>query len=143
MLFIGLPASTAAQDAASPPDSVQTWHEDAWTPIVEREGVGISYIFYPDADNENNGVVLRLRNHNNVGVRYAFTVIFRTPDDERSTFVEGQLDPGEMKTGDASGLFWVPFREGDHSIGEVGLRGLEITRLEGSRADGQQRESRG
>lgn len=130
--FVGLlflfTSAVSAQDATSP-DTVRAWHEDAWTSIIEKEGVGVSYIFYPDADNENNGVVLRLRNQNEKPVWYAFTVVFRTPDAERSVEVEGQLAPGEVKTGDSAGLFWVPFRHGNHTIGEVGLRGLEITPL--------------
>lgn len=132
--FVGLLllfASTASAQDTTSPDTVRSWHEDAWTSIIEQEGVGISYIFYPDADNENNGVVLRLRNHTERLIRYAFTVVFRTPEAERSAVVEGRLAPGEVKTGDSAGLFWVPFRGGDHRIGEVGLRGLEITPLPG------------
>lgn len=129
--------SVVAQDTSSTADSVQTWHEDAWTPIVEQEGVGVSYIFYPDADNDNNGVVLRLRNSNDVAVRYGFTIIFRAPNAERSASVEGHLDPGEMKTGDSEGLFWIPFPEGEHDIGEVGLRGLEITPIRGATLNGR------
>lgn len=132
--FVGLlfliTSVVSAQDATSP-DSVRAWHDDAWTSIIEQEGVEISYIFYPDADNENNGVVLRLRNTNENPVGYAFTVIFRTPDAERTAHVEGNLGPGEAKTGGSAGLFWVPFRQRDQTIGEVGLRGLEITPLTG------------
>jgi hypothetical protein len=114
-----------AQDA-SPPDSTASWTDTAWTPIVERNGVAISYIFYAKADNHNNGVVLRLRNRTDAALRYAFTVLFRGPEGEASAVAQGTLRPGEMKTGETDGLFWIPFEDG-RRIGEVGLRGLRIT----------------
>jgi hypothetical protein len=68
-------------------------------------------------------------------VRYAFTVIFRGPEAEATAEVKGTLNAGEMKTGENDGLFWVPFRETGASVGEIGLRGVEIYRLpEASRA---------
>ncbi|MFB6279430.1 MAG: hypothetical protein ABEK75_07980 [Salinibacter sp.] len=117
---------TLGQPTGAPPDSSEAWHEDAWTPILERDGLQISYIYYPDADNEHDGIVLRLVNDSQDTLRYAFTLIFRAPDAERKVAVQGRLGPGEMKTGDAAGLFWMPFREADRSIGEIGLRRLEI-----------------
>lgn len=122
--------SVRAQDSSETgADSTETWYEWAWTPIVSKEGVQISYLFYRQADNVNDGVVLRLRNTNDVAVRYSFTILFRGPEDAARSEVEGQLEPGEVKTGDEDGLFWVPFRNGN-AVGEVGLRGIEITRLE-------------
>ncbi len=110
-------------------DSTEAWYEWAWTPIVSTEGVQISYLFYREADTVNDGVVLRLRNTNDVAVRYSFTILFRGPKDATQAEVEGRLGPGEVKTGDEDGLYWVPFREGN-AVGKVGLRGIEITRME-------------
>lgn len=122
--------SVWAQDSSETrADSTEAWYEWAWTPIVSKDGVQISYLFYREADNVNDGVVLRLRNTNDVAVRYSFTILFRGPTDAARSEVEGQLEPGEVKTGDEDGLFWVPFRNGN-AVGEVGLRGIEITQLE-------------
>jgi hypothetical protein len=94
--------------------------------MVAQDGVRIDYIYYPEADSEHDGVVLRLTNDTGAPVRYAFTLIFRAPTADTTVAVQGRLEPGQMKTGDRSGLFWVPFRKADRSIGEIGLRGLRI-----------------
>lgn len=127
-LILGLgPFGTAlGQASGEAPDSSRAWHEDAWTRIVEQQGVRIDYIYYPDADNEHDGIVLRLINQNDVAVRYAFTIIFRSPQADTSTQVQGRLAPGQMKTGERAGLFWIPFKDQDRSLGEIGLRGLDI-----------------
>jgi len=134
-LLIGLsmlgavPASVAvAQEPPVPSDTAAAWHDDAWTLITEQKGLRVSYIYYPEADNEHDGVVLRLINDNEGSVRYAFTLIFRAPTADTAVSVRGRLGPGEMETGDSAGLFWVPFREEDRSLGEIGLRGLSVTR---------------
>jgi len=98
----------------------------AWKPIVEQDGVHVSYIFYSEADNHNNGVVIKLSNWNDYDVQYRFKVIFRTDSAEREEPVSGSLKAGESKTGDADGLFWVPFKDG-RDIGEIGLRGFKIS----------------
>ncbi len=127
VLLSGSPA--CAQDSsATAADTTRSWHEGAWTHIVERDGLTISYIFYSKADNRNDGVVLRLCNGNDHRVRYTFTVIFRGPEAQASVQVRGTLKPGEMQTGEKSGLFWVPF-EDQRRLGEVGLRGIEVIRL--------------
>lgn len=113
-----------AQDSTAAPDTAQVGHEDAWNEIATRNGLEFSYIFYREADNKDEGVVLRLQNRNEYPVRYWFTVIFRGPDGEVEDRVEGQIGGGVMQTGDEDGLFWVPF-EGA-SIGEVGLRGVYV-----------------
>lgn len=129
LLVSGWGGAVWAQDTAgATPDSTEAWYEDAWTPIVERDGVQFSYIFYSNADNRNNGVVIRLRNENDMPVRYGFTVIFRGPKGEATAQAEGTLGPGETKTGEKDGLFWIPFRDG-RSIGEVGLRGIDVTAI--------------
>lgn len=126
MLLAGLETAAWAQDSArAVPDSTEPWYNEAWTPIVEKEGVRFSYIFYSKADNRNNGVVIRLENKNETAVRYGFTIIFRGPEGEATARAQGRLGPGEMKTGEKDGLFWIPFRDG-RSIGEVGLRGIDV-----------------
>lgn len=111
---------------SSIPAQAQHWSDEAWTPIVEHQGVAFSYIFYREADNTNNGVVVRLHNENDYSVRYRFDIIFRTGHgDEHVEQVEGTLRAHQMKTGENDGLFWIPFADG-RSIGEVGLRGYAI-----------------
>jgi hypothetical protein len=117
----------------APADTTQPWYDTAWTPILTKDGVRVAYIFYSEADNVNDGVVLRLRNENDYSVRYTFTVIFRGPGAEATARAEGTLEAGQMKTGEEDGLFWIPFREGGHSIGELGLRGFRIQRLDDRR----------
>ena len=125
-LLLGLATATAqAQDA----DAERRWPDEVWKPIVEEEGVRFSYIFYREADNTNNGVVVRLDNKNGYPIRYRFTVVFRTGDgDEETARAAGQLAAGEMRTGESDGLFWIPFTDG-RSIGEVGLRGYRVQRV--------------
>lgn len=102
------------------------WSDEVWKPIITHEGVAFSFIFYSEADNVNNGVVVRLHNQNDYPVRYRFRVIFRTwRGDEHFERAGGTLQAGQMKTGENDGLFWIPFRDG-RSIGEVGLRGYAI-----------------
>jgi hypothetical protein len=105
------------------PTTATDW---AWTPIIKHEGLDISFIFYSRADSRNNGVVIKLANENEYAIDYRFKVIFRSDDDVRVEEVEGTLNAGEARTGDASGLFWVPFPDG-RSISEVGLRGYRVT----------------
>lgn len=125
----------AAQADTTRPDTARAWHESAWTDIVTREGITVAYIFYQKADNQNNGVVLRLRNHNAYPVRYRFTVIFRGPEGEASAQASGRVPPRSIKTGENDGLFWVPFKDG-RSIGEVGLRGLDVRRARSTASHG-------
>jgi hypothetical protein len=127
------------QPTGPPSDSSEAWHEDAWTSILQQDGLQISYIYYPDADNEHDGVVLRLVNDSQDSLRYAFTLIFRAPDAETSVSVQGRLAPGEMKTGDDAGLFWMPFQKSDRNIGEIGLRGLKIAPVRSGSSDGSDR----
>ena len=99
--------------------------EWAWKPMLKHEGVEFKYIFYAEADSENNGVVVMLINRNDYAVTYQFKIIFRAVGAEVLKHVSGELDAKEAKTGDADGLFWIPFPDG-RSIGEVGLRGYKV-----------------
>lgn len=103
---------------------------------MEQEGVRISYIFYRDADTKHNGVVLRLENDREVALEYSFVLVFRAPEADTTTHVQGMLEPGEIKTGDRSGLFWVPFTNEHHRIGEIGLRTLRLTPVQDARSRG-------
>ena len=123
LLLAGTSGSAPAQD--------RHWSDDAWHPIVEENGVAFAYLFYSEADNYNNGVVVRLHNRNDHPTRYEFRIVFRSTDDEHVEEVHGTLDPGELKTGDDAGLFWVPFPDGQ-AIGEVGLRGYRVERVDPS-----------
>ena len=122
LLLAAVPRASAQQ-----PDTTKSWYDDAWSPIVTRDSVAVSYIFYEKADNQNNGVVLRLQNHNTHPVRYAFRVVFRAADAETTATAEGRLLPGQMKTGDGDGLFWIPFTDG-RTVAQVGLRGFYVWR---------------
>jgi hypothetical protein len=129
LLSSGAETAQGQDSMVPPPDSTQLRRESAWTQIVQQEGIQFSYILYGEADTENNGLVLRLRNRNDYAVRYDFTVIFRGAGGEERAQAEGALEAGEMKTGEKDGLFWIPFENG-RSIGEVGLRGIEVEPLQ-------------
>ena len=122
LLLAPWPCATQAQDSARRPGG-----EYAWTPIMEHESVRFSYLFYRHADEKNGGLVLRLINANPYAVDYRFTIVFRSEGAETEEAVRGSLMAGQMKTGTADGLFWIPFDDG-RGIDEVGLRGYRITR---------------
>lgn len=103
----------------------RTAGEWAWKPILDHEGVSFSYIFYQHADNRHNGVVLKLANTNDYDVTYRFKIVFRSQGEAVVEPVSGSLQAREIKTGDAEGLFWIPFRDG-REIAEVGLRGYKV-----------------
>lgn len=132
LLLTMLGGAAHAQGEAAREETSQEqrrWSDEVWTPIVTHEGVRFSYIFYSEADNTNNGVVVRLDNENDYPVRYRFRMVFRSGQgDEHIEPVEGTLRAHQVKTGDNDGLFWIPFVDG-RSVGEVGLRGYHITPL--------------
>lgn len=111
-----------AQDAAA-------W---AWKTLHEQDGLAIRYIFYREADTRNDGVVLLLDNTNPHAVDYRFKVVFRGDASEVVEVVSGRLAAGERRTGDAEGLFWIPFENGD-AVAELGLRGLRVEAVPGLR----------
>ena len=43
-----------------------------------KKGLEISFLFYSEADNINNGVVIKLFNSNDFPIDYRFTLIFRS-----------------------------------------------------------------
>lgn len=116
VMIVGFCASDAQAQLA---------HAWAWRPLIEHEGVTFQYIFYSEADGENNGVVLMLTNNNAYPVTYRFKVVFRSDGQEEVREASGDLDPGQSKTGEHDGLFWIPFVDG-RSISEIGLRGYRV-----------------
>lgn len=104
----------------------------AWTPLLKHGGVDFSFIFYREADNINNGVVIKLVNTNAYAVDYRFKVVFKPAEGEGEHVeqVEGRLEAYEARTGDTGGLFWVPFKDG-REIAQVGLRGYKVERAAG------------
>ena len=123
VLLAVLPRRTAnAQEIA---------REWVWKPIVEMDGVIVKYILYGKADGSRDGVVLLVRNTNTFTVAYRFSVVFRAAESEEVRRTEGELTPGQARTGDASGLFWIPFAD-NRPIVEIGLRGLAIAPKPGS-----------
>ncbi|GEM_PF-4142067 len=100
----------------------------AWKPILLHEGVRFEHLFYRAADNANKGIVVKRTNHNAYPVHDAFKV-FRPGEAVRVEEVEGDLEAKEIKTGARAGLFRAPFKDG-RTIGELGLRGIRITRRE-------------
>lgn len=120
-------SSLAHAQLPTPTDFAGKW---AWKPIMTHEGLSFSYIFYAEADTENNGVVLLLQNTNDYAISYAFKLLLRSEKEE--LFVEevkGTLKAKEAKTGSKDGLFWIPFKDGS-SVAAVGLRGYKITRID-------------
>ena len=103
--------------------------EYAWKTILEYEGVIFRYIYYRAADTQDDGIVVMLENTNEHAVQYRFTIIFRSEETKAEALAEGELDPGEIKTGDADGLFWIPFDDG-RALSAVGVRSYRIMKVE-------------
>lgn len=94
--------------------------------IVEKDGLGIYFLFYSEGNGvENNGVVIYLENKNNYPIRYTFQLIFRTETGEKEQEVEGLLKAGERKTGSNEGLYFIPF-EDKRSIIELGVKKIRV-----------------
>ena len=106
----------------------QTAGEWAWRHVHEQDSVLVRYIFYTEADNENNGVVLRLDNRSSRPIRYRFTALFRSDEHRAEARVEGSLGPHATITGDAEGLFVIPFPDG-RPVTQIGLRGFHVERV--------------
>lgn len=103
--------------------------EEAWKELFEHEGVRFLYVFYPKANGISDGVVVMLQNQNEYRVSYRFTIIFESEEGAESANVEGVLEALEWRTGDAAGLFWVPFDD-ERSLGAIGMRNYKVTRID-------------
>jgi hypothetical protein len=102
--------------------------EGAWKPVATEDSVAIRYLFYSQADNVNNGLVLRLDNRGSARIAYRFIALFRSGEAQAEREVSGLLKAGESVTGDSDGLFFIPFPDG-RTVEQIGLRGLRIRRL--------------
>ncbi len=111
--------------SVAPGASAQTIAEVAWRTVVRTDGIVIRYIFYEEADNANNGVGLLLENEGDESIEFRFVLILRSVERVWESEIAGRLGPGERRTGESAGLFFVPFRDGG-SVGEIGIRGLEV-----------------
>jgi len=99
----------------------------AWRLVVEQDSVLVRYLFYPLGDSRNNGVVLRLDNLSASAISYRFEALFRGDGREASAEVAGELEAFQSVTGDADGLFFIPFPDSGQ-VSQLGLRGFRITR---------------
>ena len=102
--------------------------EEAWKPLLEHEGLRFQYIYYSKANTNDDGVVIMLQNLNEYCIRYRFTIIFESQEGSASADAAGILAPLEMRTGDADGLYWIPFDDGRY-IGAIGLRNYSVDRI--------------
>ncbi len=99
--------------------------ESPWRHVAILDSVSISYLMYREADNANNGVVVKLNNLTDQRIAYSFGIVFRGSEGrEELRSVFGELNPHEMKTGEMDGLFWIPFDDGTQ-LSEVGFRGFK------------------
>ena len=96
-----------------------------WNPLLKHHGLTFSYVFYREADNHHNGVVIMITNTNDYAIQYRFRVVFRSGKEEKVRDVTGELQAGERKTGSSAGLFWIPFLDG-RPITEIGLRNYHV-----------------
>lgn len=103
--------------------------EEGWKHLLEHDGVTFSYVFYREANNTHNGVVVMVANANGYPIGYRFRIVFRSGETEHVEDVSGELRPGQRETGDKAGLFWIPFDD-DRPITEIGLRNFRIERRE-------------
>lgn len=113
-----------------------------WQPLVDRDGVSVSFLFYGRTYLDRNGVVLYITNHSARAVWLSFTLVMRADGRERFGYVETTLRAGERQTGSEHDLVWMPF--GDEcgpsgtqpcSIGELGVRGWRVATEGGERSD--------
>ena len=99
--------------------------------IVEKDGLGIYFLFYSEGNGiEHNGVVIYLKNENNYPVDYSFMLIFRADQTEKEQEVNGILKALERKTGSNEGLYFIPFAD-KRSISEVGVTKIRVNKTEG------------
>ena len=107
----------------------ETSSDWAWKEITKIDGVEFFYIYYTEVRHESNGVVLKLVNWNDYSVTYRFRIVFKADGEEHDEIVTGSIGPETLVTGDEAGLFFLPFEDG-RSIGEIGIKGYRIQRLE-------------
>ena len=101
--------------------------KDYWKPLIEKEGLSVSFIYYTEADNINNGVVIRLKNKNDYSIDYRFTLIFRSEENDTTEMIQGRLKPDEIIAGSSDNLFFIPFRD-KSDIYELGISDFKVTK---------------
>jgi len=126
--FLALASLTPGPALSQDVRQVTTTSDWAWRPVIDQDGVEVEYIFYAEKESVDDGVVIKLVNNNDHDVAYRFTVIIKSPNSSFEREVEGVVKAKSLVTGDDAGLYWVPFRNGE-SIGELGLRGLKLERI--------------
>jgi hypothetical protein len=126
--WIGFGAHLAALILSAPVFAQVLPGEAAWRSVAERDSVAVRYLFYSEADNVNNGVVLRLDNANSREIHYRLVAIFKSGESRVEETVSGKLAGRTTVTGDADGLFFIPFPDG-RKVTQIGVRGLTIRRL--------------
>jgi len=117
-----LVALALATDAAGQATTSSDW---AWKPVVLGDSVSVEYLFYAEVGERPSGVVLKVVNRSAQAQCYSMTVIFRSGEDRVEDPVSGCVDARSLVTGEADGLFFVPFEDG-RPVGEIGLRGFRI-----------------
>ena len=105
--------------------NAQVMMKKGWTQLAETNNFNISFVFYAEADNSNNGVVLKLENKNDNEVRYQFDLIFRTSDSDKTEHVTGNMLAHQIKAGSNDSLFWIPFIDRKF-ISEVGIKNVKV-----------------
>jgi hypothetical protein len=98
--------------------------------IVEKDGLGIYFLFYSEGNGiQDNGVVIYLKNENDYKLNYSFQLVFRAGEAEKEQQVSGILKAHERKTGSNEGLYFIPFGD-KSSVSEVGVRKIRIEKIE-------------
>ncbi len=123
VLLACLMVSTFGNSAAFA--QAQTSSDWAWKPVVLHDSVSVEYLFYSEVGERRSGVVLKVVNRSAEPHGYAMTVIFKSGDDRVEVVVSGCVDANSLVTGEADGLFFLPFKDG-RPVGEIGLRGYRI-----------------
>ncbi|MDA1333728.1 MAG: hypothetical protein O2797_05860 [Bacteroidetes bacterium] len=114
--------SLAGQHSPKPVTTSSDW---AWRPVTTADSLQIDYIFYADKGSVDNAVVMRLVNHSTKALSWRFVLIVKGTESVFEQEVRGEIAPESLLTGDAEGLYWVPFAD-EEPIAELGLRGLTV-----------------
>lgn len=98
--------------------------------FFEKYGLDMQFIFYRTGNGVyDNGVNILLKNNNDYGISYKFTLIFRADTLEKHVDADGIMKRREVKTGSNNNLYYIPFDEGQ-SMTEVGITNIRIKKKE-------------
>lgn len=101
--------------------SAQDYNSFAWKALAEKDGLKISFIFYAKANNNKNGIVLKIINDNNYTAVYSFTLIFKAGEEIKEENIYDEINPKQIKAGTNDGLFFLPFDK-SKTISELGIK---------------------